>query len=399
MTHDQDPSPARQATVELMGRSGDDFYVPSSVEEMDRIQGPVLEDFRRFYDERVDPAPEDRPVYLFFSRGLAHWALKALQFFPPDHPLVLLGAGLAEDEAEWVASRTDRPFFHMDVDADDKVAWELLFAVNRTDFGWIDADCFLLDRDLLEEMARVPEDAALNCIWSHDTGLGVRLPYPHFVFVNRSVLEDPEMTRLGLGPGTYRYPSDEEMRGGRQVPWAVHRILTPEQAEVMDRTLGVAVEDREEPYFNERPFFEPLQAFALAAYDRGYRLNEVRRLGDRRDEDHWNDEIIHVSSVAYVTSPRFPWRELERAPRQRYLMILVADQLLLRDVEDEMPPSYHDLAEERMERLEGILGRATTTEKMKHAARSMMSHVVDDDDVRDDDRWSFLRSAGEAVPA
>ncbi len=367
--------------------------------EMDRVLGPIVEDFRRFYDEHVEATPEDPPVYCFFTRGLVHWAVKMQEFYPAHRNLVLIGGDLTAEEIAWLRRRGDRPLFNIERPADDKVAWELLFAVNRTDFGWIDVDCLLLDEALLDEMADLPDDAALNTLWSFTAVReGVVAPYPHFVFVHHAVLHGEAMAELGLGPATYRYePGDDHL--GRQVRWGAHRVLDDAQAAAIDRVLGAPWREREEPYFNERPFFEPLQAYALAAQDRGFRVNEVRRLGDRRDEDHWSEQIIHASSIAYVTNPAFPWDRFPKAPRERYILILVADQLLLLDYADEAPEDYREIAAERWEWIERVIQRKTSHEKMSKAARALMAHVVGEDDVAGDDRWRFVRPPAEAVPA
>jgi len=366
---------------------------------MDRILEPIRQDFRRFYAQRVEPtAADDPPVYCFFTRGLAHWAVKMQEFYPPDRHLVLIGGDLTADEVAWLRRRGDRPLFNIERPADDKVAWELLFDANRTDFGWIDVDCLLLDEALLDEMAVLPADAAMNSLWSHTVRDGLAVPYPHFVFVNHAVLRGAAMAGLGVGPATYRYqPGDDHL--GRQVRWGVHRVLGGEAAAAIDRALGAPWGERDEPYFNERPFFEPLQAYSLAAHDRGFRLNEVRSLGDRRDEDHWSRQIIHASSIAYVTNPAFPWDRFPKAPRERYMLILVADQLLLLDYADEMPDAYREIAGQRMEWIERIIQRSTTHTKMANAARALMAHVVGEEEIAEDDRWRFVRAPAEAVTA
>lgn len=366
---------------------------------MDAILDPLVEDFRRFYREHVPTGdPADPPVYTFFTTGLVHWAVKMLEFYPARRNLVLIGGDLTGEELAWVRSKTDRPLFNVPRPADDKVAWELLFRVNETDFGWIDADCFLLDEALLDEMIDLPDDVAVNSIWSHRIDDGLAVPYPHFTFVNHSVLHSEGMEELGVGGATYRYEPGEDHLG-RQARWGVHRVLGDEAAAAIDRVLGKPWGEREEPYFNERPFFEPLQAFTLAAIDRGYRLNQVRSLGDRRDEDHWSDQIIHVSSVAYVTHPNFPWDRFPKVPRQRYMLILVADQLLLMDYAGERPDAYDELEAERMRTIEHVIQRKTNPAKMTNAARALMSHVVGEDDIAHDDRWSFVRDPAEPVGA
>lgn len=376
----------------------DDFQPPAEERQMDDILEGLTAELRQFYDEQVYEGPDDRPVYTFWSRHLTHWAVKALEFFPPDRKLVLIGADLTPGEREWLRRRTDRPFFHIDRPADDKVVWELLCEVNRTDFGWMDADCFLRDVALLDEMSRLPEDAAFNSVWSHDTGRGVKVPYPHFVFVSHRMLADEALRELAIKAGTYRYDGDEPHRG-RQVDWAVHRTLSPAQAAAVDRALGAPPEERDEPYFNERPFFEQLQALALAAADRGYRLHEVRSLGDRRDEDHWNDEIVHVSSVAYVTRPDFPFAELPTSPRKRYMMVLASDYLVMRGYWDELPEACRRVAMERRARVEAILGREVSDDKLRQAARSLMTHTVSDEELATAQPWRFLRPAAEPVTA
>jgi hypothetical protein len=365
----------------------------SLAREMDRVQAPLVESFRRFR-AGLDTAGGP-PIYMFFATGLLHWAFKALEFLPPEVNVVLLGAGLTDEEKASLARRTDRPFHAIEQAVDDRTAWELLWAVERGPFGWLDVDAFVLDPKLIGEMSQVPEGAAFNCLWAYDTGLGVKLPYPHFVFVGGDLAADEELRALGVTPGSFSY---EGRPRSSRYPWACDRPLMGELRAAVDRVIGPP-EERDEPYFNERPFFEPLQVLAMAAYDRGYRLNAVRELGDRRDEDHWTEQIIHVSSVSYVVRDDFPWFELPLSPRRRFMMILVSDYLLASDLADELPDSYRAAAAVRRDRIEKIIEKPLTDERMRTAARALMTHCVTDDEIATDDRWRFVRAAPEPVAA
>ncbi|HEX2253049.1 MAG TPA: hypothetical protein VHQ65_07265 [Thermoanaerobaculia bacterium] len=359
--------------------------------EMDRVQAPLVESLRRFRAGLATNAAP--PIYMFFTGGLLHWVFKALEFLPREVNLVLLGAGLSDEEKACLARRTDRPFHAIDQEVDDRTAWELLWAVERGPFGWLDVDAFVLDPDLMGEMSEVPEGVAFNCLWAHDTGRGVKLPYPHFVFVGGELAADEELRALGVTPGSYSY---EGGQGRRRFPWACDRRLDGELRSAVDRVIGPP-EERDEPYFNERPFFEPLQVLALAAYDRGYRLQEVRTLGDRRDEDHWNEQIIHVSSVSYVVRPDFPWGELPLSPRRRYLMILVSDYLLANDLADELPEAYRAQTAERRARVEAIAEKSFSDERLRTAARALMTHCVSEEAIVADERWRFVRATADPV--
>lgn len=363
--------------------------------EMDRVQAPLVESFRRFRAGLADRegASFEAPLYMFFTGGLLHWVFKALEFLPAEVPLVLLGAGLTDDEKACLARRTGRPFHAIETAVDDRTAWEMLWAVERGPFGWLDIDCFVLDPDLIREMSQVPEGVAFNCLWAHDTGRGCSLPYPHFVFVGGELAADEELRAIGATPGSFRYDAGSQ---GRRVPWACNRRLEGELRAAVDRVIGPP-EERDEPYFNERPFFEPLQVLAMAAYDRGYRLNPVRTLGNRRDEDHWSEQIVHVSSASYVIRPDFPWNELPVAPRKRYAMILVADYLLATELADELPAAYRAEAARRRERIEAVAEKSMTDEHLRYASRFLMTHCVSEERIATDDRWRFVRATADPV--
>ncbi|MFC9775811.1 hypothetical protein [Paenibacillus chitinolyticus] len=320
---------------------------------MKHLDDKLLQDFRRFYES----IPEKNGVYyLFFTTGLLHWAAKSLQFVPDTVPVVLIGAGLTEEEQIWVRQEIRRPFFCFGEKVDEGIVWHYLTAVNREDFGWLDIDCFVLNDRLFGEMARVPRSASVNCVWSYEYGkrtvppahFDFRVLRTFFLFINRDVIRELDGGDLPWSPRPFlldaapvsssfkRYDTLHVLDDAHKRTLA--RIL-PENgdgtpvfpAQIMKKD-GVVTRH-----------LDTLVLYQLLAHSRGYPLHRVRCLDE--DETALSDEVVHIGSVSYYRSFADPGYEVvSREERARYNEIyervLLLDYTIVSQFERRLPRSY-----------------------------------------------------------
>jgi predicted enzyme related to lactoylglutathione lyase len=266
---------------------------------------PHYEAFQRFY-ERLDNKQDI--FYMFFTGGLVHWAAKAASYVPPEVNLVLLGSHLSAEERQWVTTNLRRPLHHIDVHTNDWAVWDFLFDANRHNFGWLDIDCLALNGDIFAEVAKVPADAAVNCLWSYDSGFGFRIANTYLVFINAEAIRTLRERGIPVSARPHDWRGgDRSAQAGKR---CFYRIPSARERRVM---LDVVPSDG---YGRPRPpgsgaFFDTLSVYQILARASGYRTNQVRNLdnpmlgpveeGKPRslDPQGMSDELIHVGGISY----------------------------------------------------------------------------------------------------
>lgn len=348
--------------------------------------------FREFYHRLRDT----RDIYyIFFRTGLLHWVFKQLEFIPDDVNVVLLASGLTPEEWAWVRARTDRPLFHTELVIDDNAAWELLFETNERSFGWIELGCFVNNSALFGELARIDDDVAFNCVYTH-TERHRRTFVEYLLFVNVRAIQALRAHGIDVHPS--RYDSEGSVRDEHQ--HACHRVPRARDRALVRRML---YGEREAGLLDRLALLANAQVFDLSFFighlvllhvqQLGFRMHRVRHLTASTHLNYHNffsDEVItapHISryETLYVRDgPAFD-ADLEKT--------LLADYALLRSMYTELPPAY-------AERLAGLAATiAARGLRLEDAARTVVEHLVKHSVspcVFDLPPWSFLR---EGVPA
>jgi hypothetical protein len=319
-----------------------------------RMERRLLAEFRQFYEAL--PRQQD-VLYLFFSTGLLHWVKTVLAFLPERCNAVLIGSDLTPDELEWLRSSQTRPLHHIASRVDDKTVWELLFEVNRHNFGWLDIDCFLIRPEVLDEMTSLASDVAMNSAYSYIGHGGRRVISTHFVFVNAAVRDAIRRTGVELSPCTYCYFDNPQ---GRHVPYATTRVPTRGQMALLRTLLPVDELGRPIPpsMIKEKfyaPVFDTLVLYQFLANALGYRIEFVRTLsGIAGTPESYSPELMHIAAASYFrTLRRFEHDKPDRlTDRDReaifsyYRLLLQFNYLLLSKRAAGLPEEYLRLQEE-----------------------------------------------------
>ncbi len=303
----------------------------------------------RFYEGLAD---KDSIVYIFFSTNLLHWLSTTLDLAPRDYNIVLIGSGLREDETDWVRSRFEQPFLHLEEEIDLDMIWDILFSVNRRNFGWLDVDCFVMNPSIFDEMKRISEDQAINCVWTHAACGPTKRPFhileSYFLFFNVEAID--RLRTSGLLPR----PSASSANL-RQIEMLKKLIPADEQDRDHFKTLGGG------PFAHRLLNFEfaRLILYQLVANASGYKLNRVRfftEIDSFNPYNYYSDEAIHpFPSIRYYDT--LDWSTLEQQKR------LAADYLLMIWMLEKLPPSYGA----RKDFLDGILDQSGLNADMMRA--------------------------------
>lgn len=307
--------------------------------------------FRRFYETL--PRKEDA-VYLFFSSSLLHWVGTVLRFIPESVNAVLIGSALTPEEVAWLRASQPRPFHHVETRVDDKTIWEMLFAVNRHNFGWLDIDCFVLNPAIFEEMAAMPDDVCMSSAYSYRGHGGEQVVATYFAFVNARARDAIRATGVEVSPCTYCYVSDRE---GRHVPQATTRVPTRRQIALLRGQLPLDDLGRPIPpsMIKEKffaPVFDTLVLYQFLAKALGYRVQLVRQVSAiAGTPESYSSELIHIAAASYFrTLKRYEHYRpphLTEADREQiltyYRLLLQFNYLLLSKRLPGLPPQYREL--------------------------------------------------------
>jgi hypothetical protein len=330
----------RAAVRDAIGR-----IVPARLSRAVRERRRRREELPHFYRMRdfIASIEAPDPFYMFFTEGMLHWVRNAERLVPADVNLVLIGSALPPDERRWLREQIARPMHNIELGVDDNTTWEFLFDANRGNFGYLDADCFVLNPDIFREMTRIEPTVAINGIWTYDATSGRPIACTHFVFVNAAVA-----ARM-RARGEYLSPTNYDWEGATLSllhPRDYCRVPTMRQRRILLQVLPPDERGRPRPPGGNR-FFDTLVAYQVAAYAAGYRTQPVRPLAHRTEaslrreagadrapvwQQDMSDELVHVGGVSY-------YQRWFHTPRLRG-MYLAAEYALIEPVAQLLPPAY-----------------------------------------------------------
>lgn len=291
-------------------------------EEFEKV---VLE-FKEFYSGLKD---NNKLFYIFFTTDLLFWVKKALSFVPDDINIIVICAGLTKDELIWVNKYIIRPKFVIEQHCDDRDIWDMLFQVNEKSFGWMDIDCFVLNKDIFYEIAEIDNQTAINCIWTckSDNFPDIEFVNTHFLFLNISTIETLKQAGIEVSPRTYVYDLSD------MVPFTRSDIILPKHLEIIGKKVSEKIYPDTVENFH---FFDTLQLYQIVVESLGFRINKVRNLCT---EHYFTDEVIHIGAASNYSEPnmeKFPefkkWDNLNR--------YLTVSYTILKQYVEDLPIKY-----------------------------------------------------------
>ena len=193
---------------------------------------PELERFQRFWNEQdADRAP----IVISFTAGMLHFVYECLTHLSRERAVYAVGSGLSEEEEAWAAASLDVPFHAVHLDVDDKTVWEYLFATASRGFVWLDVDCFLMNRRLLDDITSSLGANELRGLCARSGGGRVPVLQTMLVAVGPGVIEAVNR-RAPTSPATYCH---ELTHFGRHRLDVSSRLLLPEHRDALRQYVDV----------------------------------------------------------------------------------------------------------------------------------------------------------------
>ncbi|MGW4210333.1 hypothetical protein ACWEIJ_20255 [Lentzea sp. NPDC004789] len=376
----------------------------SSEEELDVVEKPVREAFTAFLSDAGLLGTDQTVIGMTFRTGGVHFAAKSLEFVPPGQPVLLAGTSLTRDEVEFLEA-TGHPVFNFDQRFDNELVYEMIMDGTSGSFGWVDADCFVLNpriwRDLLAPMA---DDVASHAAFTYEPLGFAKTPLVVWDRKARDVLVAEGTTLNSYAP----LPTNV----GRASPYSISRLVTERHQRYLEQVLGVDENGELSPHFglldiyeNGRTVPSTRRADAL-----GWFGPDVQRTGwlvDTpmvagvvlrahgltnkavvADNVQISTDIIHVGASSYRERMRQEGADTVYLARFRLtdlFEVLLADDAVRRGLGE----SYAELSAVQTKRLNDEAG--IPPDEIKAAARAMLEdHGVDLAPLRDDARLDFL---------
>jgi hypothetical protein len=192
----------------------------------------------------------ERTFFVIVMPGGFHIARLAIERFPSDAKLIVIGNGVDAQEAAWAERnlavhgvlRTRAMLTHHDV-------LDVLFAAWRRDFGILDYDCFVLDPGIVERLTELAPDSSMNAAFFRaNPDPALKVPETFLLYFNRAVMRDL---------------MDRYQVATRPIRWDQ---LTPEvQARLA--TLGLS---QRKPPEEHKPYYDTLRLLMMLGLSDGH---------------------------------------------------------------------------------------------------------------------------------
>lgn len=376
----------------------------SSEQELDAVEQPVRDAFARFLAEVGLLGTETDIFGLTFRSGGAHFAAKALEFVPKGSTVLLVGTSLTDAEVEFL-STTGHPIFNFDQSYDNELVYEMLMSSTSGRFGWVDADCFVLNPAVWQELlAPMADDVGSHAAFTYEPLGFARTPLVVWSARARELLTAEGTTLNSYAP--------EPTNVGRAAPHSISRLLQEHHHRYLEQVLGVGPDGQLTPHDGLLDIFEngrtvPSRRRATAE---GWFGPGVRRSGwlvdtpmmaeivlrahgmkTRRviaDNQQVSHDIVHVGASSYRERMRQEGASTTYLARFRLtdlFEVLLADELVRQGLRD----GYEELSAVQTKRLHDEAG--IPPDEIRPTARAMLADDgLEVTRLHDDPRWGFL---------
>lgn len=201
-----------------------------SVAELDALELPVRDAFREFMSRHGLLGTTEPVLGMSFTAGGVHFAAKALEFVPASVTVVLVGALLDDDEISYLDAAGHLVFNHP-LNFDNELMYELLTDFTAGRFGWVDADCFVLDPTLWDELLAEPDPTtSAHAAFTYEPLGFAKTPLVMWASRVRGPLAETGTTLNSYAP----VPTNT----GRISAYAISRVVDERQLRILGDVLG-----------------------------------------------------------------------------------------------------------------------------------------------------------------
>lgn len=376
----------------------------SSEAELDAIEQPLRAAFSAFLADIGLLGTRSPLMALTFRTGGLHFAAKALEFIPQNFDVVIAGTSLTRVEVDFLRA-TGRSVFNSDLRYDNELVYEMLMANTAGAFGWVDADCFVLNPTIWETLlSPMAADEGSRSAFTYDPLGFAKSVLVVFGSRSRELLRS-EQTTLN----SYAL---EPTNVGRAAPHSISRILREHHHRYLRQVLGVGPDNDLLPHdgfldifdngrtVNTRKRSQTTQWFGPEVRRVGWLIDtpmmaeivlrangfKTRRLIESNREI--TQDVIHVGASSYRERMRQEGANtayLARFQLTDLFEVLLAEELAERGVGE----IYKEIGAVQRRRLHDEAG--IREGEIKQVARSMLEeHGVDVKPLTEDLRFGFL---------
>ncbi len=376
----------------------------SSEADLDAIEQPVRAAFSAFLAHAGLLDTRSTLIGLTFRTGGLHFAAKALEFVPKNVELVIAGTGLTSAEVDFLRA-TGRAVFNSEHRYDNELVYEMLMSNTSGSFGWVDADCFVLNPAIWDALlSPMAGGVGSHTAFTYDPVGFAKSVLVVFGDTAREILRSEETTLNSYASA----PTNV----GRAAPHAISRILRDHHHRYLREVIGIGTDGELRPHDGFLDIFDngrtvnttkrsqiaqwfgsevrrigwlidtPMMAEVVL---RANGLNTKRVIGSNREI---TQDVIHVGASSYRERMRQEGANtayLARFKLTDLFEVLLADEL----TEQGVGGSYEELSRVQRRRLHdeaGIGGK-----EIKLTARSMLEeHGVKVNLLSEDPRFRFL---------
>lgn len=225
--------------------------------------------------------------YMYFTTNLLHYALESTQFVPDNVNLVVITGGLEQEEIALIHRRMNIPTVHLSRRYNDGHIWEMLFNVNKHNFGWIDVDCFASSPDLFSDLVKIDDHTAINTVWArkHDYyGIDDYFANTYLQFININIAKNimNKYPKLNLTPV---YINETVVRW-----YEVPRFLDEEEKAILIAAFPKCGKNQKG--------FDTTHYYQMLVMIEGFQINKVRELNQLAK--YYSEEALHLGGCNMI---------------------------------------------------------------------------------------------------
>lgn len=225
--------------------------------------------------------------YMYFTTKLLHYALESTRYIPENVNLVLITAGLEQEEIDLINRKINYPAIHLGQRYNDGYIWEMLFAVNEYNFGWIDVDCFISALSIYADLVKIDENTAINTVWArkHDYyGIDAYFANTYMQFINIKIAKQimEKYPKLSMTP---IYINEEVMRW-----YEVPRFLDENEKEFLISAFPKCGDNKKG--------FDTTHYYQMIVMIERFQIQRVRELDQLAK--YYSNEAVHLGGCNMI---------------------------------------------------------------------------------------------------
>lgn len=241
-----------------------------------------LSDYLKFQNFYHGLKVKKQIFYMFFTWNLLHYAMESIALVPAEVNLVILTAGLTQEEMECIHRLFRQPHLNFETKYHDTCIWEMIHRTTDRNFGWLDVDCFVYNSELFTEMTNISSHAAMNTVWARPYdyyGVDGLFANTYFLYINVDILK--QMTKkykdLSLVPRVFEDVEGKPIYGN-------YKYLSAKETEFLkEKYPGVNI---------NKKGYDTTHHYQILLRTEGYEIKRIRELNQLGE--YYSGELLHL---------------------------------------------------------------------------------------------------------